>query len=187
MISDTFSDRASQITAIPGSLSGPFHPSSHDRWCPNRCLQGKKKLSCPNVDHKPWFRRLVCVEYSAANQTYKEHPYVRPFSLLFNRQLKPPLLAILVGLLVMMWPVLTKVQYERLHVIFRRKSIWLHIGISIILNWVIAPCIMLGLAWATLPEAGLERERKGVILVGIARCIGEFPRLISRWLGFPPF
>ncbi|KAG8921102.1 hypothetical protein FRC00_009137 [Tulasnella sp. 408] len=27
---------------------------------------------------------------------------------------------------------------------------------------------MLGLAWATLPEASLERERKGVILVGIA-------------------
>lgn len=30
------------------------------------------------------------------------------------------------------------------------------------------------LAWATLPEESLVRERKGVILVGIARCIGEF-------------
>jgi ACR3 family arsenite transporter len=72
----------------------------------------------------------------------------------------------------MMWPVLTKVQYERLPVIFTRRDIWLHIGISLVLNWIIAPLIMLGLAWATLPEPHLERERKGVILVGVARCIG---------------
>jgi len=30
---------------------------------------------------------------------------------------------------------------------------------------------MLGVAWATLPEASLAEERKGVILVGVARCI----------------
>jgi arsenite transporter len=76
----------------------------------------------------------------------------------------------------MMWPVLTKVQYERLPIIFKRRSIWLHIGISIILNWVIAPLTMLALAWATLPESSLEQERKGVILVGIARCIGTSSR-----------
>jgi len=75
----------------------------------------------------------------------------------------------------MMWPVLTKVQYERLSTIFKQRSVWLHIGISIILNWVIAPFVMLALAWATLPEAALEHERKGVILVGIARCIGKIP------------
>ncbi|KAJ1299443.1 hypothetical protein OPQ81_002691 [Rhizoctonia solani] len=81
---------------------------------------------------------------------------------------------ILIGLLIMMWPVLTKVQYERLPAIFTRRDIWLHISISLLLNWVIAPLIMLGLAWATLPEPGLERERKGVILVGVARCIAMF-------------
>ncbi|KIM29306.1 hypothetical protein M408DRAFT_68088 [Serendipita vermifera MAFF 305830] len=86
---------------------------------------------------------------------------------------------ILIGLLVMMWPVLTKVQYERLPIIFRQRSIWMHIGISIVLNWIIAPCIMLALAWATLPEAALERERKGVILVGIARCIA----MVLIWNG----
>lgn len=82
-------------------------------------------------------------------------------------------LAILMGLLVMMWPILTKVQYERLPLIFKRRDIWVHIGISMVVNWIIAPFIMLGLAWATLPESSLERERKGVILVGIARCIGQ--------------
>ncbi|KAG9093273.1 hypothetical protein FRC06_011586, partial [Ceratobasidium sp. 370] len=86
---------------------------------------------------------------------------------------------ILIGLLIMMWPVLTKVQYERLPAIFTRRDIWVHIGISLILNWIIAPLIMLGLAWATLPEAGLERERKGVILVGIARCIA----MVLIWNG----
>lgn len=49
--------------------------------------------------------------------------------------------AIVVGLLVMMWPILTKVQYERLPKILRTKHIWRQIGISIILNWVIAPFV----------------------------------------------
>ncbi|KAG8971027.1 hypothetical protein FRB90_010623, partial [Tulasnella sp. 427] len=66
-----------------------------------------------------------------------------------------------------MWPVLTKVRYESLPAIFSTRRIWIHIGISFLLNWIVAPFIMLGLAWATLPEASLERERKGVILVGV--------------------
>ncbi|KAG8774383.1 hypothetical protein FRC12_002022 [Ceratobasidium sp. 428] len=86
---------------------------------------------------------------------------------------------ILIGLLVMMWPVLTKVQYECLPTIFSRRDIWIHVSISLVLNWVVAPLIMLGLAWATLPEAELERERKGVILVGIARCIA----MVLIWNG----
>jgi hypothetical protein len=81
--------------------------------------------------------------------------------------------AILIGLIIMMWPVLTKVQYERLPTIFSQRNIWAHIGLSIFLNWILAPFIMLGLAWATLPEASLARERHGVLLVGVARCIGE--------------
>ncbi|KAG8907784.1 hypothetical protein FRB99_002283 [Tulasnella sp. 403] len=86
---------------------------------------------------------------------------------------------VLVGLLLMMWPVLTKVQYESLPALFSSREIWIHIGISFILNWIVAPFIMLGLAWATLPESSLERERKGVILVGIARCIA----MVLIWTG----
>lgn len=73
----------------------------------------------------------------------------------------------------MMWPILTKVQYERLPMVFSTPNIWQQIALSILLNWVIAPFVMLGLAWATLPEKKLASERQGVVLVGIARCIGS--------------
>ena len=69
----------------------------------------------------------------------------------------------------MMWPILTKVQYERLGEIFSARKIWYQIGVSLVLNWLIGPFIMLALAWATLPD--LPEYRIGVILVGLARCI----------------
>ncbi|KAK0194048.1 sodium bile acid symporter family-domain-containing protein [Armillaria mellea] len=78
---------------------------------------------------------------------------------------------ILIGLLVMIWPALAKVQWERLPDLFRKRNIWLHLAISFVLNWIIAPFIMLAMAWMTLPEQSMERERKGLLLVGVARCI----------------
>lgn len=74
-----------------------------------------------------------------------------------------------VGLIVMMWPILTKVQYEKLPAMFKTSKLWSQILTSLILNWIVAPLLMLGLAWATLPD--LPGYRVGVILVGIARCI----------------
>ncbi|KAF6826009.1 arsenical-resistance protein [Colletotrichum plurivorum] len=76
---------------------------------------------------------------------------------------------IAVGLLVMMYPILCKVQYEKLHEIFRTREIWIQLGFSIIINWIIAPLFMLALSWAFLPDK--EGLRNGLILVGIARCI----------------
>ncbi|EXF73016.1 arsenical-resistance protein [Colletotrichum fioriniae PJ7] len=76
---------------------------------------------------------------------------------------------IAVGLLVMMYPILCKVQYEKLHTIFRTREIWIQLGFSIILNWIVAPLFMLALSWAFLPDK--QGLRNGLILVGIARCI----------------
>ncbi|KAI0072390.1 arsenical-resistance protein ACR3 [Panus rudis PR-1116 ss-1] len=76
---------------------------------------------------------------------------------------------IAIGLLVMMWPILTKVEYEAIPQLFRTKALYKHILISFILNWIIGPLIMLALAWATLPD--LPTYRAGVIMVGLARCI----------------
>lgn len=46
-------------------------------------------------------------------------------------------LAIVIGLLVMMWPVLTKVQYERLPELVLERKLWYQIALSLFLNWII--------------------------------------------------
>ncbi|KAK0270865.1 arsenicals resistance [Friedmanniomyces endolithicus] len=84
---------------------------------------------------------------------------------------------IAIGLLVMMYPILCKVQYETLHLALREKELWIQIGFSILLNWIVAPLLMLGLAWAFLPDQ--EGLREGLILVGLARCIA----MVLIWTG----
>ncbi|KAF4638031.1 hypothetical protein G7Y89_g69 [Cudoniella acicularis] len=84
---------------------------------------------------------------------------------------------IAVGLLVMMYPILCKVKYETLHLVFQKKEIWTQIIFSIVMNWVVAPLVMLALAWAFLPDKPALRE--GLILVGIARCIA----MVLIWTG----
>ncbi|KAL1582118.1 hypothetical protein WHR41_09151 [Cladosporium halotolerans] len=84
---------------------------------------------------------------------------------------------IAIGLLVMMYPILCKVKYETLHQAFRSKQLWIQVGFSIIINWIVAPFLMLALAWAFLPdEPGL---REGLVLVGLARCIA----MVLIWTG----
>jgi ACR3 family arsenite transporter len=80
---------------------------------------------------------------------------------------------IAVGLLVMMYPILCKVKFETLHRVFGKKDVWVQILFSVVVNWIVAPLVMLGLAWAFLPDKGALRE--GLILVGLARCIAMVP------------
>lgn len=47
-----------------------------------------------------------------------------------------------IGLLVMMYPILCKVQYETLHTAFKSRELWIQVGFSILLNWIIAPFLM---------------------------------------------
>jgi Sodium Bile acid symporter family len=47
-----------------------------------------------------------------------------------------------IGLLVMMYPILCKVRYETLHLVFRKRAIWVQIGFSIVINWIVAPFLM---------------------------------------------
>ncbi|GAM90183.1 hypothetical protein ANO11243_082240 [Dothideomycetidae sp. 11243] len=84
---------------------------------------------------------------------------------------------IAVGLLVMMYPILCKVKYETLHEVFAHRQVWVQLAFSVVANWIIAPLLMLGLAWAFLPdEPGL---RTGLVFVGIARCIA----MVLIWIG----
>ncbi|KAF3482462.1 arsenical-resistance protein [Arthroderma uncinatum] len=84
---------------------------------------------------------------------------------------------IAIGLLIMMYPILCKVRYESLHHVFQTHEIWIQIAFSILVNWIIAPFLMLGLAWAFLPDEPELRE--GLILVGLARCIA----MVLIWTG----
>lgn len=49
----------------------------------------------------------------------------------------------------MMYPILCKVRYEALHLVMRKRDIWVQILFSIVVNWIIAPLLMAGLS--TLP------------------------------------
>ncbi|CAD6891664.1 unnamed protein product [Tilletia laevis] len=76
-----------------------------------------------------------------------------------------------IGLIVMMAPILTKVQYERLPGLLRTTRVWSQIGLSLSLNWIIGPLLMLGVAWAAMPEKHLAAYRTGVLLLAPCRCI----------------
>lgn len=42
----------------------------------------------------------------------------------------------------MMYPILCKVKYETLHLVLKTREIWIQIGFSIFLNWIVAPFLM---------------------------------------------
>jgi arsenical-resistance protein len=87
-------------------------------------------------------------------------------SALESVQLEGISLPIAIGLLIMMYPALAKVRYDRLGDVTGDRRL---LTASLLLNWVFGPAVMFALAWLMLPDHA--EYRTGLIIVGLARCI----------------
>lgn len=77
-----------------------------------------------------------------------------------------------IGLMIMMIPPLCGVKWEVLLSFHEMKNYGRPLSISLIVNWIICPFLMLGLAWLSLFDK--DEYRTGIIMIGLARCIAIF-------------
>jgi ACR3 family arsenite transporter len=120
----------------------------------------KKKLNFLDK-HLTWWIFIAMIIGVLLGNIFPELPKI-----LNNNNAGTTNIPLAIGLILMMYPPLAKVNYKLLPKVFKNVKV---LSISLVLNWVIGPVLMFVLAILFLQ--GHPHYMAGLILIGLARCI----------------